>query len=320
MHKQERGLIMAATKKTGKGLGKGLGRGIGNLIPEETKDEKDVVVKEVVKEVVVKEPAEVKVRISQVEPNKEQPRKYFDEDALIELSESIKQYGVLQPLLVQKKDNYYEIIAGERRWRAAKIAGIKEVPVIIKKLSEQEIMEISLIENLQREDLNPIEEALAYKRLIDEFKLKQDEVAERVSKSRTAVTNAMRLLKLNEKVQQMVIDEMLTTGHARALLGIEDQDIQYVLAQQIFDQKLSVRDTEKLVKSMQNEKKGKKKEPEKLDSKLLAIYSDLEEQMKKIMGTKVLINSKNSNSGKIEIEYYSQDELDRIIDLIRTIS
>ena len=311
---------MAATKKTGKGLGKGLGRGIGNLIPEETKDEKDVVVKEVVKEVVVKEPAEVKVRISQVEPNKEQPRKYFDEDALIELSESIKQYGVLQPLLVQKKDNYYEIIAGERRWRAAKIAGIKEVPVIIKKLSEQEIMEISLIENLQREDLNPIEEALAYKRLIDEFKLKQDEVAERVSKSRTAVTNAMRLLKLNEKVQQMVIDEMLTTGHARALLGIEDQDIQYVLAQQIFDQKLSVRDTEKLVKSMQNEKKGKKKEPEKLDSKLLAIYSDLEEQMKKIMGTKVLINSKNSNSGKIEIEYYSQDELDRIIDLIRTIS
>lgn len=189
-----------------------------------------------------------------------------------------------------------------------------------KKISEQEIMEISLIENLQREDLNPIEEALAYKRLIDEFKLKQDEVAERVSKSRTAVTNAMRLLKLNEKVQQMVIDEMLTTGHARALLGIEDQDIQYVLAQQIFDQKLSVRDTEKLVKSMQNEKKGKKKEPEKLDSKLLAIYSDLEEQMKKIMGTKVLINSKNSNSGKIEIEYYSQDELDRIIDLIRTIS
>ena len=173
---------------------------------------------------------------------------------------------------------------------------------------------------MQREDLNPIEEALAYKRLIDEFKLKQDEVAERVSKSRTAVTNAMRLLKLNEKVQQMVIDEMLTTGHARALLGIEDQDIQYVLAQQIFDQKLSVRDTEKLVKSMQNEKKGKKKEPEKLDSKLLAIYSDLEEQMKKIMGTKVLINSKNSNSGKIEIEYYSQDELDRIIDLIRTIS
>ena len=291
---------------------KGLGKGLDSLITDK--------VSKPVKPKSEHAADAVMIDIKKVEPNREQPRKKFDEDALIELSESIKQFGVLQPLLCQERDDYYEIIAGERRWRAAKIAGIKEVPVIIKKLSEQEIMEISLIENLQREDLNPIEEALAYKRLIDEFKLKQDEVAERVSKSRTAVTNAMRLLNLNEKVQQMVIDEMLTTGHARALLGIEDQDIQYVLAQQIFDQKLSVRDTEKLVKSMQNEKKGKKKEPEKLDSKLLAIYSDLEEQMKKIMGTKVLINSKNSNSGKIEIEYYSQDELDRIIDLIRTIS
>lgn len=291
---------------------KGLGKGLDSLITDK--------VSKPVKPKSEHAADAVMIDIKKVEPNREQPRKKFDEDALIELSESIKQFGVLQPLLCQERDDYYEIIAGERRWRAAKIAGIKEVPVIIKKLSEQEIMEISLIENLQREDLNPIEEALAYKRLIDEFKLKQDEVAERVSKSRTAVTNAMRLLKLNEKVQQMVIDEMLTTGHARALLGIEDQDIQYVLAQQIFDQKLSVRDTEKLVKSMQNEKKGKKKEPEKLDSKLRAIYSDLEEQMKKIMGTKVLINSKNSNSGKIEIEYYSQDELDRIIDLIRTIS
>ena len=291
---------------------KGLGKGLDSLITDK--------VSKPVKPKSEHAADAVMIDIKKVEPNREQPRKKFDEDALIELSESIKQFGVLQPLLCQERDDYYEIIAGERRWRAAKIAGIKEVPVIIKKLSEQEIMEISLIENLQREDLNPIEEALAYKRLIDEFKLKQDEVAERVSKSRTAVTNAMRLLKLNEKVQQMVIDEMLTTGHARALLGIEDQDIQYVLAQQIFDQKLSVRDTEKLVKSMQNEKKGKKKEPEKLDSKLLAIYSDIEEQMKKIMGTKVLINSKNSNSGKIEIEYYSQDELDRIIDLIRTIS
>ena len=291
---------------------KGLGKGLDSLITDK--------VSKPVKPKSEHAADAVMIDIKKVEPNREQPRKKFDEDALIELSESIKQFGVLQPLLCKERVDYYEIIAGERRWRAAKIAGIKEVPVIIKKLSEQEIMEISLIENLQREDLNPIEEALAYKRLIDEFKLKQDEVAERVSKSRTAVTNAMRLLKLNEKVQQMVIDEMLTTGHARALLGIEDQDIQYVLAQQIFDQKLSVRDTEKLVKSMQNEKKGKKKEPEKLDSKLLAIYSDLEEQMKKIMGTKVLINSKNSNSGKIEIEYYSQDELDRIIDLIRTIS
>ena len=275
---------------------KGLGKGLDSLITDK--------VSKPVKPKSEHAADAVMIDIKKVEPNREQPRKKFDEDALIELSESIKQFGVLQPLLCQERDDYYEIIAGERRWRAAKIAGIKEVPVIIKKLSEQEIMEISLIENLQREDLNPIEEALAYKRLIDEFKLKQDEVAERVSKSRTAVTNAMRLLKLNEKVQQMVIDEMLTTGHARALLGIEDQDIQYVLAQQIFDQKLSVRDTEKLVKSMQNEKKGKKKEPEKLDSKLLAIYSDLEEQMKKIMGTKVLINSKNSSIKTKKIELY----------------
>lgn len=256
--------------------------------------------------------------INKVEPNREQPRKKFDEDALLELSESIKQFGVLQPLLVTERKDYYEIIAGERRWRAAKMAGLKEVPVIIKKLTEQEIMEISLIENIQRENLNPIEEALAYKKLINEFNLKQDEVAERVSKSRTAVTNAMRLLKLNDKVQQMVIDEMLTTGHARALLSIEDEDMQHTVAQQIFDEKLSVRDTEKLVKNIQNGKKTAK-EKEVLDPKLKVIYDDLAEQMKKILGTKVLINAKDEKSGKIEIEYYSQDELDRIIDLIRTI-
>jgi ParB family chromosome partitioning protein len=259
------------------------------------------------------------ISINKVEPNRDQPRKKFDEDALLELAESIKQFGVLQPLLVQKRDDYYEIIAGERRWRAAKIAGIKEVPVIVKQLTEQEIMEISLIENIQREDLNPIEEALAYKRLLTEFDLKQDEVAERVSKSRTAVTNAMRLLKLDERVQQMVIDEMLTTGHARALLGIEDPEKQYVTAQKIFDEKLSVRDTEKLVKNLQNEKKITPQEEKKVDPKLEAIYKDLEEQMKGILGTKVAINAKNEKSGKLEIEYYSQDELDRIIDLLRTI-
>ena len=257
--------------------------------------------------------------IAKVEPNREQPRKKFDEDALLELAESIKQFGVLQPLLVQERDDYYEIIAGERRWRAAKMAGVKKVPVIIKKLTEQEIMEISLIENIQREDLNPIEEALAYKRLLSEFNLKQDEVAERVSKSRTAVTNAMRLLKLNDKVQQMVIEEMLTTGHARALLGIEDQEKQYTIAQKIFDEKLSVRDTEKLVKSLQNEKKKQTDVRIKLDPKLEAIYHDLEEQMKVILGTKVSINHKDDKKGKLEIEYYSQDELDRIIDLLRTI-
>ena len=292
---------------------KGLGKGLDSLIANK-----------------VEKPVEVKVdaanangaimmNINKVEPNREQPRKKFDEDALLELSESIKQFGVLQPLLVTERDDYFEIIAGERRWRAAKLAGVKEVPVIVKKLTEQEIMIISLLENIQREDLNPIEEAQGYKRLIEEFNLKQDEVAEQVSKSRTAVTNAMRLLKLNEKVQQMLIDEMLTTGHARALLAIDDQEKQYEVAQRIFDEKLSVRDTEKLVKNIQNEKTDDPAPKNKIDPQLLAVYRDLEEQMKSLLGTKVYINPKDEKKGKLEIEYYSQDELDRIIDLIRTV-
>lgn len=264
-------------------------------------------------------PTEVKVKISKVEPNREQPRKNFDEDALLELAESIKQFGVLQPLLVQDRKDYYEIIAGERRWRAAKIAGLKEVPVIIKKLTEQEMVEISLIENIQRENLNPIEEALAYKRLLNEFNLKQDEVAERVSKSRTAVTNSMRLLKLNEKVQQMVIDDMLTTGHARALLGIEDQEKQYVVAQQIFDEKLSVRETEKLVKKIQKEKDLPEKKKEELDEQVALAYHDVEEKMKLILGTKVNIRAKDNKKGKIEIEYYSMDEFNRIFEMMQKI-
>lgn len=294
---------------------KGLGKGLDSLISDKVNKPAATAVEKPNSEHAADA---IIMDINKVEPNREQPRKKFDEDALLELSESIKQFGVLQPLLVTERKDYYEIIAGERRWRAAKMAGLKEVPVIIKKLTEQEIMEISLIENIQRENLNPIEEALAYKKLINEFNLKQDEVAERVSKSRTAVTNAMRLLKLNDKVQQMVIDEMLTTGHARALLAIEDEDMQHTVAQQIFDEKLSVRDTEKLVKNIQNGKKTAK-EKEVLDPKLKVIYDDLAEQMKKILGTKVLINAKDEKSGKIEIEYYSQDELDRIIDLIRTI-
>ena len=228
----------------------------------------------------------------------------------------------MQPLLVQDKDTYYEIIAGERRWSAAKLAGLKKVPVIIKKLTDQEIVEISLIENIQRENLNPIEEAIAYKRLLTEFNLKQDEVAERVSKSRTAVTNSMRLLKLNEKVQQMLVDEMLTTGHARALLGIEDQEEQYVIAQKIFDEKMSVRDIEKLVKKLQKEKSEKEKtvkQPVETNEQMQAIYRDLEEKMKTIFGTKVTINSKDMKKGKIEIEYYSSDELDHLMDLIQSI-
>ena len=295
-----------ATKKSG------LGKGLDSLIT-------DKVGKSSAKEVIK---PDTMVDIDKVEPNKDQPRKNFDEDALLELSESIKQFGILQPLLVQDKDTYYEIIAGERRWRAAKLAGLKKVPVIIKKLTDQEIVEISLIENIQRENLNPIEEAIAYKRLLTEFNLKQDEVAERVSKSRTAVTNSMRLLKLNEKVQQMLVDEMLTTGHARALLGIEDQEEQYVIAQKIFDEKMSVRDIEKLVKKLQKEKSEKEKtvkQPVETNEQMQAIYHDLEEKMKTIFGTKVTINSKDMKKGKIEIEYYSSDELDHLMDLIQSI-
>ena len=254
------------------------------------------------------------VPINKVEPNKEQPRKHFNEDALLELSESIKKMGIIQPIVVQDRNSYYEIIAGERRWRAAKQAGLKKIPVIIKNYTEQEIVEISLIENIQREDLNPIEEAFAYKRLLEEFNLKQDEVAERVSKSRTAVTNSIRLLKLNEKVQQMVIDDMIQTGHARALLGIEDLEKQYMMAQKVFDEKLSVRETEKLVKKVQKEKEEVEKT--KMDKQLEIVYQDLEEKMKQILGTKVSINAKDENKGKIEIEYYNKEDLDRLIDMI----
>ena len=261
----------------------------------------------------------VMVDIQKVEPNRSQPRKNFDEDALLELSDSIKLYGILQPLLVQDKKEYYEIIAGERRWRAAKMAKLKEIPVIIKSFSEQEVLEISLIENIQREDLNPIEEAIAYKRLLEEFHLRQDEIADRVSKSRTAVTNSMRLLKLSEQVQQMLIDDMITSGHARALLTIQDQDKQYTIAQKIFDEKLNVRDTEKLVKKLENETESIPIKEEIIDTKLDIIYQDLAEKMKGILGTKVMIHKKDANKGKIEIEYYSPEELDRIMELFQTI-
>ena len=292
----------------------GLGKGLDSMIPDK--------IGKMSKEQTEASQPDTLMDIDKVEPNREQPRQNFDEDALLELSESIKQFGVIQPLIVQDRKTYYEIVAGERRWRAAKMAGLKEIPVIIKNFTEQEKMEISLIENIQREDLNPIEEALAYKRLLTEFNLKQDEVAERVSKSRTAVTNSMRLLKLNEKVQQMLIDDMLSTGHARALLAIEDQELQYNLAQKIFDEKMSVREVEKLVKKLQKEKTEKPKEEEKKDpliEQMQVIYHDLEEKMKGIFGTKVSINSKDMKKGKIEIEYYSPDELDHIMDMFRSI-
>lgn len=300
----------------------GLGKGLDSLIAPKTrseqktqttsaavKPEKETIVKTVVKK------EEVKLRISEVEPNREQPRKKFDEDALLELADSIRQFGVLQPLLVQKRDGYYEIIAGERRWRAAKMAGLKEVPVVIKDFTDQQIVEISLIENIQREDLNPIEEALAYKRLLSEFKLKQDEVAERVSKSRTAVTNSVRLLKLDRRVQQMVIDEMISTGHARALLSIEDGDQQYKIAMQVFDEKLSVREVEKLMKKLQNS--NEKKEKQKPEHEF--IYQDMEEKIKALLGTKVTISPKANHKGKIVIDYYSDDELERLMELFRSI-
>ncbi len=254
---------------------------------------------------------ETLVKITKVEPNREQPRKNFDEDALQELADSIKQFGLLQPILVQDRKDYYEIIAGERRWRAAKMAGLKEVPVIIRNYTEQEIVEISLIENIQREDLNPIEEAQAYKRLLTEFNLKQDEVAERVSKSRAAVTNSIRLLKLSDEVQRMVIEEMISTGHARALLAVENPEEQYTLAQKIFDEKLSVRDVEKLVKNLHKPAK-----PKKLDDKALqVIYQDIEEKLKQKLSTKVTISSKGEGAGKIEIEFYTHEDLDRLLSM-----
>lgn len=285
----------------------GLGKGLDTLIPEiidtidtdENYDDKPVIL----------------LKTSQIEPNREQPRKEFNQEALEELAESIKQYGVLQPLLVQKRDDYYELIAGERRWRAAKLAGLKEVPVIVKNYTEQEIIEISLIENIQRENLNPIEEALAYKRLINEFNLKQEEIAERVSKSRTFVTNTMRLLKLADKVKDMVISGEISSGHARAILAIEDTQLQHKIAKKIAENNLSVRETEKLIKNLLTPKN--KKPIKKADNEL--IYKEIERNIENIIGTKVRLNQKNQGTGKIEIEFYSKEELDRICELLMTI-
>ena len=301
---------MATAKKNG------LGKGLDSLITNKVNTAKTTTA--TTKPAVKKDEKVVEgilVNINKVEPNREQPRKEFDEDSLMELADSIRQFGILQPLLVQKKKDYYEFIAGERRWRAAKLAGIKDVPIIVKNYTDQEIVEISLIENIQRENLNPIEEAMAYKRLLEEFDLKQDEVAERVSKSRTAVTNSMRLLKLSERVQQMIVDDMISTGHARALLALDDEEQQYILANKIFDEKLSVRETEKLVKALKNPKKEVKVQKQ----EHMFVYDNLEEHLKNIIGTKVSVNPKANGKGKIEIEYYSEEELERIYDLIMSI-
>lgn len=288
---------MAVKKKATKG---GLGKGLDLLIPgaTEEKEEKDVVL----------------LKTSMIEPNKDQPRKTFDEEKIEELAESIKQYGIIQPIIVAKKEDYYQIIAGERRWRAAKKAGIKEVPVVVKEYSDREIAEISLIENIQREDLNPIEEALSYKQLIDEYHLTQDELAQRVSKSRTVITNAMRLLKLHKDVQKMLVNGEITAGHARALLALEDPKQQLQIAKEIQEKNLSVRETEDLIRTL-NEKKPTAKKKEK-DDGMGFIYRDLEKKMTAALGTKVKIKRKEKGKGKIEISYFSEDELDRLYGII----
>lgn len=322
---------MAKAKRTG--LGKGLGAFFGDEVMDAGSKETGITDNQESTEnispageaakIEVKEKEELGkeyfIKISLVEPNREQPRKVFNEELLEELADSIRRYGILQPLLVQKKGEYYEIIAGERRWRAAKLAGLKEVPVVIKEYNKQQSMEIALIENVQREDLNPIEEAQAYQQLILEYGLKQEDIAVRVSKNRATITNTMRLLKLDQRVQEMLINGDITSGHARALLTIEDKDKQYLIAQKILTERLSVREVEKLVKLMSKpEKEVKEKEPE--ERNLDVVYRDLEEKMKSIMGTKVTINKKDRNKGRIEIEYYSSAELERIIELIESIN
>ena len=298
-----------------RGLSKGLGKGLDSMIPDKIQE-----TKESFSDGIASVGKEQLIDINKIEPNKEQPRKAFNEDSLTDLADSIKQFGIIQPLIVQKKGQQYKIIAGERRWRAAKIAGLREIPVIIKDYTPQEVLEIALIENIQREDLNPIEEAMAYQNLIQEFKLKQDELAERVSKSRAAIANAMRLLKLDSRVQQMIIDDMISSGHARALITIEDKDEQYNVATQVFDLKLSVRETEKLVKKLlEGHSNQKKNKAGNLTEQEIIILKDIENRLKTIIGSKVSISKKQKNKGKIEIEYYSSDELERIIELFQKI-
>ncbi|MCI9163578.1 MAG: ParB/RepB/Spo0J family partition protein [Lachnospiraceae bacterium] len=313
--------------KAKRGLGKGLGAFFGEeVVQEVTKDQENEkrelaldkegnpIPKEKNSE---NESGEFFIKISRIEPNREQPRKDFSEEQLQELADSIRQYGVLQPLLVQKKGDLYEIIAGERRWRAAKMAGLKEIPVVVREYGKQQAMEIALIENVQREDLNPIEEAIAYQRLMQEFNLKQEEIAERVSKNRSTITNSMRLLNLVPEIQQMLIDGLISSGHARALLAVSDPVQQLALADRIIKDHLSVREVEKAVKALGKIPKEKKKEKE--DEALELIFKNLEERMKTVVGTKVNINRKDRSKGKIEIEYYSEAELERIVELIETI-
>ena len=308
------------------GLGKGLGAIFGDEVMESAAEEQEkknhpkpeqVNVKTEKKEEESEVGREMFLKLSSIEPNHNQPRMEFREESLMELAESMKEYGVLQPLLVQKKGDFYEIIAGERRWRAAKLAGLKEVPVVIREYTKQQSMEIALIENVQREDLNPIEEAKAYQKLMQEFGLKQEEIATRVAKNRVTITNSMRLLKLENRVQDMLIQNQITGGHARALLAVDDPELQFQIAGRIVAENLSVREVEKLVKSLSKKKEPKEKKEE--DESIFLIFRELEDRMKTAMGTKVSINRKDSNKGRVEIEYYSEAELERIVELIESI-
>ena len=301
-----------------KGLGRGLGAIFGEDVVKESNEEL-ANTKKAISSPREETGGEIMVKVSLIEPNRDQPRKDFNEEELQELAESIKNYGVLQPLLVQKKGTSYELIAGERRWRAAKLAGLREVPVVLREYNKQQAMEIALIENVQRSDLNPIEEAQAYQQLVKEFHLTQEEIAVRVSKNRATITNAMRLLKLDSQIQDLLIKGMISSGHARALLSLEDGQLQKKAAQEILDRGLSVRETEKLVKKMGKDLSPKEEKAEKRDDALTLIFRELEERMKSIMGTKVSIHNKDKNKGRIEIEYYSEAELERIVEMIESI-
>lgn len=280
----------------------GLGKGLGALIPEENLEEKNL----------SNENGINLIDINLIKATVDQPRKSFDEEKIIQLSESIKEHGIIQPIILKKEGKTYNIVAGERRWRAAKIAGIRQIPSIVMDLSDKEILEISLIENIQRQDLNPIEEAIAYRKLLDEFNLTQEQLSNRIGKSRTAIANCLRLLNLDKRVQEYLIDGVITEGHGRAILGIEDKELQYKLSQAIIDEGLSVRETEKLIKSFGNEKK----KLEHQDKHINPYYIDVKDKLENLFGTKVLLMNKK-NKGKIEIEYYSPEDLQRILDILK---
>lgn len=280
----------------------GLGKGLGALIPEDKIEDKNTDKKDNIN----------LIDINLIKANEGQPRKNFDEEKIIQLSQSIKEHGVIQPIILKKVNETYTIVAGERRWRASKLAGIKEVPSIVMELTDKEILEISLIENIQRQDLNPIEEAVAYKKLIEDFNITQEELSKRIGKSRVAVTNCLRLLNLDERVQEYLIDGVISEGHGRVLLGVENKDLQYELAQNIIDEKLSVRETERLVKSLAEKQKDQTSKTNNTNP----YYVDIKEKLETLFGTKVLLTDKK-NKGKIEIEYYSQEDLQRILDILK---